>query len=271
MTVGGFFVPREMLMRSDMFKVIVERPRKSKGSGRIANRRRNDFDGPTFLGMRAGLGYRALNENLSPLRRYLHAQIGRPWNKVHAEISAGIDRRNTVQLHVLAHIDEMIAIQVEWHDGELVDVKDRACWRRNDLPTIRQKLYVDPRTGLIRRNEAWKSYSAQRRESDRAARKELARRFRRIDDETRLLLLNGEWFEVRIAQVPKDTPVFDVVLKRLVSTRLVDARVDDSRHVREKLYGEHWLRHRYAKSKRQLSRREIEDYGLPRPTSACGT
>ena len=56
------------------------------------------------LGMRAGYGYRGLNENLAPLRRYLHAQIGRPWNKVFSEICAGIDRRNTVQQHIHQHI-----------------------------------------------------------------------------------------------------------------------------------------------------------------------
>jgi hypothetical protein len=30
--------------------------------------------------MRAGYGYRSLNENLAPLRRYLRAQLGRPWD-----------------------------------------------------------------------------------------------------------------------------------------------------------------------------------------------
>ncbi len=247
-------------MRSDMYKVIVERPRKWKSNGRVANRRRNDFEGAAFLGMRAGLGRPALNENLNPLKRYLEAQVGRPWNKVHAEISAGIDRRNTVQLHVFAHIDDMIAVQVEWRDGELIDLKDRWYWPPGNPPLMRQKLYVDPRTGLIRTNKAWKSVSAWRRERDQASTEDLAKRFRRIDDETHLLLLDDEWYEVRTAQVPEGAPVFDVVLKRTVSRRL-----DDSRQAREHLYGEHWLRHRYAKSKRQLSRREIEGYGLPRP------
>jgi hypothetical protein len=54
-------------MRTDMFKVIVERPRGYKGSDSRANRRRKDFDGPQFRGMRAGFGHRALNENLRPL------------------------------------------------------------------------------------------------------------------------------------------------------------------------------------------------------------
>jgi hypothetical protein len=69
------------------------------------------------LGMRAGYGYRELNENLAPLRRYLHTQIGRPWNKVFREVCAGIDRRNTVQQHIHQHIRDFIAIDVGVREG----------------------------------------------------------------------------------------------------------------------------------------------------------
>ena len=31
----------------------------------------------------------------APLERYLHQQVGRPWDAVYAEICAGIDRRST--------------------------------------------------------------------------------------------------------------------------------------------------------------------------------
>jgi hypothetical protein len=75
-------------MREDMYKVIVERPRRGKEGDATAARLRKDFDGTMRLGMRVGYGYRSLNENLAPLRRYLHAQIGRPWNKVFSEICA---------------------------------------------------------------------------------------------------------------------------------------------------------------------------------------
>jgi hypothetical protein len=43
-------------MRADMAKVIVERPRKYNGNDAAAVRRRDDFDGPQFLGIRAGYG-----------------------------------------------------------------------------------------------------------------------------------------------------------------------------------------------------------------------
>lgn len=57
------------VMRSDMYKIIVERPRRSKDLKARALRFRNSLDGPSHLGMRVAYGYRELNENLAPLRR----------------------------------------------------------------------------------------------------------------------------------------------------------------------------------------------------------
>src|SRR5690349_1740048 len=116
-----------VVMREDMNKVIVERSRRGKYGDDRAAKRRNDFEGPTFSGMRAGYGYRSLNENLAPLRRYLRAQVGRPWNNVFSEICAGIDGHNTVQQHIRQHIDDFIATKVELRNEELVDLHDR--WR----------------------------------------------------------------------------------------------------------------------------------------------
>lgn len=247
-------------MRSDMYKVIVERPRRGKSDDAEADRRRKDLDGPIHLGMRAGFGRRGLNENLNPLKRFLRARIGRPWNKVHSEISAGIDRRNTVQLHIFAHIDDMIAVQVEWRDGELVDLKDRYHWFGRERSLVRQELYVDPRTGIIRPNKSYRSGSSIHRAKSKLDEEQLARSFRRIDLNTELRLIEGEWYQVSIADVPPAreiefvcggtkhrgqdfTWVFDVILREKVCAR---------------------ERKRFAVSKRQLSRREIAGYGLPR-------
>jgi hypothetical protein len=53
-------------MRPDMYKVIVERPRRGKRVSPLAMRLRNDLDGPGHLSMRAPYDYRELNENLNP-------------------------------------------------------------------------------------------------------------------------------------------------------------------------------------------------------------
>jgi hypothetical protein len=112
-------------MREDMYKVIVERERRWKATDEVAARLRRDFDGPMRLGTRMGYGRPSLNENLNPLRRYLHAQIGRPWNKVFSEICAHIDRRNTVQKHIHQHIRDFIATDVAVREGRLADLAYR--------------------------------------------------------------------------------------------------------------------------------------------------
>jgi len=265
-------------MRIDMYKVIVERPRHGKGDYFAAARRRDDFEGPRQLGMRVGYGGPWLNENLGPLRRFLFAQVGRPWNKVYSEISAGIDRRNTVQLHIFAHLDDMIATQVEWHAGSWLDMKNptRGHFNRGGLS---QPLYVDPRTGLIRPNKHPGSWQAERRAQRAREAAQIAARRRVIDDTTLLMLLDSQWYEVRVAGLPplylvemvidgqlrrswKSDGVYDVVLRCTVHRHSFE-HTDRQRF----FYGssnQHSARAVYAVSKRQLSRRELHDAGLCR-------
>jgi hypothetical protein len=253
-------------MREDMYKVIVERPRRGKSGSARAARQRNDPDGPTRLGMRAGYGYLRLNENLSPLRRYLHAQVGRPWNKVFAEICAQIDRRHTVQQHIHQHIRQFIAVDVGVRDGRLVDLT---------VPLyddeVRQPLYVDPRTGLIRPNKGYRSWQRAAAEKRRREVAEIAARRRVLDERTMLMLLDGIWFQVVVDALPRERLIeviadgrpqrqlaaesrYDAVLRRHVSRAV---RGDGERCAQ--LYGARQL---YAVSKRQLSSREIRVHRL---------
>jgi hypothetical protein len=209
-------------MRKDMYKVIVERPRGWKGDASRAARRRNDPDGPQQLGMRAGYGRPHLNENLSPLRRFLRAQVGRPWAKVYGEIASCIDRRNTVQEHIYQHIDDLIATRVEVRGDRIVDLSRQRALYSNDS-AIRQELYVDPRTGLIRRNTGLRSrkriYAARRA----AAQKEIEARRRVIDERTQLHLLCGEWFEVQLAPLPEERVIEVNVKGCRIRKRVADA------------------------------------------------
>jgi hypothetical protein len=257
-------------MRKDMYKVIVERPRRGKSGSTVAAWLRNDFDGPMRLGTRAGYGYLALNENLAPLRRYLLAQIGRPWNKVFSEICAEIDRRNTVQQHIHQHIRDFIAIDVGVRNGRLVDLA--ADWKFLWLDSgMSQPLYVDPRTGLIRPNKNCRSRrhsGAQRRQREQL---EIAARRRVVDARTMLLLLDGVWFRVEVEALPKERlvegdvnaqprrrstvePRYDAVLRRQIS-RANSADLEQCKY----MYGSADL---YAVSKRQISTREIKSYCL---------
>jgi hypothetical protein len=128
-----FGAVRTSSMRPDMYKVIVERPRRGKRMRPLAIHFRNNLDSPAHLCLRAAYDHRELNENLQPLRRYRHAQVGRPWDKVYSEICATIDRRNTVLQHIHQHIDQFIATRVGLRDGRLAFTLQASVWR---LPPI---------------------------------------------------------------------------------------------------------------------------------------
>lgn len=258
-------------MRADMFKVIVERPRRlvTKLVQAGVKRLRDDMEGPDKLAMRVGYEYRELNENLAPLRRYLQAQIGRPWSKVFGEICECIDRRHTVQQRVHQHLRDFIAVDVAWRNGVLVDLAEPPSWGRW---TIRQELYVDPNSGLVRQNKRaneWRRARDARREREHA---EVHARRRVISEDRQLLLLAELWFEVALRKLPdalvthaivkgrrvrqlRADSRYDVVLRKLVSRE----RDDEERIF---LYGAADL---FAISKRQLSKREIRDHHLSTP------
>jgi hypothetical protein len=256
-------------MREDMNKVIVERPRRGKYGDDRAAWRRNDFEGPAFLGMRVGYGYRSLNENLAPLRRYLRAQVGRPWNKVFSEICAGIDGRNTVQQHIRQHIDDFIATKVELCDGKLIDLQDH--WQFNRATAgLRQELYVDPRSGLIRINKLYRSWRDDQIENAKRVLREIEARRRTLADDTQLHRLDGIWFQVCIGDLPAGRTREVVVKGRRVIRTIRDKRFDailrqevahndDHSSEREHVYG---ACNKYGISKRQLSKRELDKYDL---------
>src|ERR1700722_17579253 len=111
-------------MRADMAKVIVERPR---GGSRVRGARKGylkrfhkvaleDQPKRERIEERGG-GTKSFNEHLGPLRRYLQAQVGRPWNKVFAEICAHLSRDSVVQDHVRDHVWDYVVVEVKLNDG----------------------------------------------------------------------------------------------------------------------------------------------------------
>lgn len=88
-------------MRDDMAKVVTERPRRGHGekSRKTTGRRIRsydsdaDYDEPTRLpvgrGRQYGWSAKEFSDLINPLKRYLRSCIGRPWNKVHSDLSRG--------------------------------------------------------------------------------------------------------------------------------------------------------------------------------------
>lgn len=180
-------------MRSDMAKVIVERPRTGGGTpyprhtlgdGRRISieecRKRESI-------RRAGRKDRKyLNENLAPLRRFLRANVGRPWNKVYSEVCERINRDSAVQLHVWQHLTWEVCTNPYVIDGAVRP----SAWRW-------YRFYVEPKTGLLRENKQWRQRCTL---SIKAAQVPPAVK---IDETREYRLLEGLWFEIELGRCRK--------------------------------------------------------------------
>ena len=137
-------------MRCDMAKVIVERPRFGggtkypRGSVRYTDRLGiEDWHKRESIGRRwqGHSAQKFLNENLAPLRRFLRSKVGKPWNKVYAEICERIDRGSAVQLHIWQHLSDYVCANPYGVTGDVGRRFHGRLWH---------EFYVDPRTGLLR-------------------------------------------------------------------------------------------------------------------------
>jgi hypothetical protein len=263
-----------------MDEVIVERPRPgSRWIKHVRRTRRIDpkvmlARDPDAIPLQIGVGrwttmsrhWKSLNENLSPLRRYLEKQINRPWDKVWSEISANLSATSTVQQHVRDHIGDFVATRTFIEDGTIY-VAGRfggTLGGPRPLTDSHQPMYVDPRTGILRKNKHFR-HGQKRRVKLADAARQRATRMREIAPDTQVHKFEERgWWEVKLASMPivrvpipigrlgyyeTYASVTDVVLSAGLSVL-----------PSEKLYGRAGV---HAVSKRQLSRKEIAALDLP--------
>src|SRR5437764_249850 len=102
-------------MRADMAQVVTESPRSGSSNPSLKTAwrlSRNEFDAddhgasrhPISRYRQFGHAAREFSDLLSPLRRYLHKQVGRPWNDVYSDLSQHLDRRSLTGIHIWGHV-----------------------------------------------------------------------------------------------------------------------------------------------------------------------
>ncbi len=262
-------------MRADMFKVIVERPRRGGGYARDGRKYRDNPDGPNRIGMKRG--YRMskwLNENLAPLKRYLLKQAGRHWNDVHSELCRHIDRRNAVQAHIFAHIDHYVAWVTQTGPAG-IEVLDR--WYPTEWKPLREAhapLFVHPETGLLMVNDERRRELQRLRLAKEVQDRERAAEQRRIDAKTMLERIDGVWYCVTYAPLPENA------IRTAGKTRssvYYEPRWDVKKRKWVALPSDWSVRGRreslpmFAQKKRQIGKREIRRLGLrSRADLHCG-
>jgi hypothetical protein len=167
-------------MRADMKEVIVD-------TGRVGGfpptRRRidvRDEDEPPVRRerMRIVKEGKAQRDRLAPLKRFLGAQVGRPWTKVWSEICAAADARTVLGFHLRTHAKGYVDVRCTLD-------RDGVVWRSAGRY---RPFWVDPRNGLLRREPPRRHL---RRPPDAAAVNRLA-----MPDGREYERISGQWYEV---------------------------------------------------------------------------
>lgn len=262
-------------MRSDMSKIVTEKPRRGHGERSKKHGRRLTRDEviaehdaivvgsadddaawgpPTHVAAQRakmsrhgqyGWGAKEFTDVLNPLRRYLRKQVGRPWDKIYSEMNRSLDKRTTAGQHIWDHV--LMEVETHTHlgpDGKTVYPAPRWRWLDEQNRTPVGGLYVHPRTRLLCSAPGYYEVARKRRAREKAAQPVTAIK---IDDTRRLEVIEGIWYACEYGKAQRHVP--KVVLFK------------GTQHERE-VRAAHFEEYDVLRSKRQLSRVELREHGL---------
>ncbi len=186
-------------MRSDMSKVVIEKPRAHDNWPSRKGRVKEDLlseDSPKHEPMSLGRGTKRQTDVLGPLVGYLRKNVGKPWDKVNSDIHEHLKMTSMAQGHILDHIDHMVVKNVLLvKEGKLEvpyesDGRARVSVSHDKWRTY-GGFYVCPKSGLLKLSPV-KSYK-HLQNVKKPVTKIGNRTFKEKD---------GVWYEIRLTAVP---------------------------------------------------------------------
>lgn len=243
-------------MRSDMHKVIVERPR-VWGSNRERKWSHLSLeDLPSRESIRSPyLDRKCFGENLAPLRRWLRSQVGRPWNNVYSEACAVIKPDSTIKNHIKVHLMDMVQRNTFMRDGE-VWCFGYKFWRQFvEMPVAElhrrwDGFYVHPESGIL--CEIPSASEVSRHKIEEVKRKEYCQW---LGKDRALLKIDRLWFDCVMCSGKYifGLSAYDAALRRIITERDAQDRYGVSA---------------YCVKKRQLSKSELKRFNLVNSNAA---
>ena len=151
-------------------------------------------------------------------------------------------------------------------------------WPKKDvlLAESRVRLYVDPRTGILRQNRHYVSYNARKKKERQEKHVHQLAMRRDIGEHEQLHCVNGIWYHVTLGTLPAarvqirlvdgeltkkavHDACWDAVRKEWVSRKHGNMSTDGRQPSNLEMYGD---QDKYAVSKRQLNSQELKKHGL---------
>lgn len=207
-------------MREDMFKVLVERPRRGGYRNKFCRRDEHlkqdrfdvcyDADNCDELSnlekvrpVGRGVDRKSLNENLEPLWRFLGTQVGRCWDDVYSEIRENLSPKNAVQMHVVQHLkDRVVTSTYMGEDGRVYQSpKYNRKWDGRSTPDLCLEdptgypaFYVHPVTRM---------FCVSPRRAKRRLKEKVAPTKFRVTDLIQYRLIDGLWYVIQLQKIAR--------------------------------------------------------------------
>lgn len=136
------------------------------------------FGGRESMKARHRLNYqtKSFNENLNPLKGWLHSCIGKQWDKCYGELRKKFDARKVVNAHILEHLFDYVEVNAYLKGGKVVFLQlYRYGGQDRELPIkqCRADYYVCPKDGTLKvtsKQPRDRSQATCRRKTGRAGR-----------------------------------------------------------------------------------------------------
>lgn len=238
-------------MRSDMHKLLVERPREGgyKTNWRTLRSRmdRDDASGlPLIRGMRRlhriAKTAKEQTDHLNPLYRFLLSRVGCKWDDVYSEIRRELNMGSAVQYHVLQHLNWWVERNVSMV-GDVPyssrTMTELYTYSHNGL----RQMWVDPRDGTLQLQPL--KYTKSKR-----------RHWRHYETDIRTIADNfyckvrGVWFQIEFCDIPRSDYSYLCWHEKFYDMLFKDEKTRDELRAR---YGGN----RMPSEKRQLNKNEI--------------
>lgn len=197
-----------------MAKVLVERERikpyhgDGYGQVRALLNREEPEEATSYVPMRKlHKDQKQLNENLSPLKRFLESKRGQRWDDIYSEMREHVSAGNEVQNHILSHLNNYVELDcVTLDDGNVV--------RSNGEKLSTYSPYYVDQDGILKqkvKQGRWRDKKKRNKDSIRISHMVYAER------------INDIWYIVQYKNITKE-PTKDVLTNEVVYYENVPAQ-----------------------------------------------
>lgn len=265
-------------MRKDMSKVLTERPRGGGHKPKGLTRRHRYGKSPIKQeGIRkpykAHWSSKHFTDHLAPVARWLEKQIGRPWNKVWSDLKKALPKGGELSHHLAGHVKDMVQEEV-YEENKKIFYSNHMTWKHSSSVELHNDvLYVCPRTGLLKKYQDRHTNQFLVKFQDRIFGVEYKKDFRKeLEDGNLLYFIHGAWFLLKMKMIPRGrwvgtlaTPnpsINDIIIGKVRLLTSISFRGLHLYYSSPDLL----LPNKYCYEKKQLSKKEIAKYKLPKAT-----